>query len=215
MVGVGVRLAYRMIALGHESPTEDDMTRLVAAVKYALNETVDGNFSSPVKRKLLGIFAKNFFSDMPGDKYDDLPVALLRTLSASAFGVTPLPKEKKEPKPAKSGRKKKDPTPGASTPARAPDAVVVTNEPVVAPPAEPVVLDGNPLTLTPNVEVIPMTAIEQTPPDGTVVLSSPWDGDKTAQGVTAPWGYGTPGLRVRSKGRELRVMFPSPGLNTD
>jgi hypothetical protein len=185
MVGVGVCLAYRIIALGHESPTEDDLSRLVSAVKYALNETVDGNFSSPVKRKLLGIFAKKFFSDMPGDKHDDLPVALLRTLSASAFGVGPLPKEKKEPKPAKSGRKKKDPVP-APTPAPAPAEVVVTNEPVVVtPPAEPVVLDGKPVDVTPNVEVIPMPTVEQNPADGTVVVPPPWNGNWTAQ-VTVP-----------------------------
>jgi hypothetical protein len=96
LIGAGVVLAYRLSVLGHEAPTEEDLSRLVRAAKYALGEPVGGNFSGPTKRKLLGAFAKNFLEDVGGDKHEGLPVGLLRTLSPSTFGVGPLPREKKQ-----------------------------------------------------------------------------------------------------------------------
>jgi hypothetical protein len=96
LIGVGVVLAYRLSVLGHEAPTEEDLSRLVESAKYALDETVAGNFSGPTKRRLLGVFARHYLTDLPGEKHDGFPVGLLRTLSASAFGAGPLPREKKQ-----------------------------------------------------------------------------------------------------------------------
>jgi hypothetical protein len=96
LIGLGVVLAYRLSVLGREAPTEDDLSHLVESAEFALDDTVCGNFSGPTKRRLLGVFAKDFLADLPGEKHEGLPVGLLRTLSPSAFGVGPLPKEKKQ-----------------------------------------------------------------------------------------------------------------------
>jgi hypothetical protein len=103
LVGLGVVLAYRMVVLGHSQPTEEDLTRLVQTANNKLNESVNGNFSGPTKRKLLGLFAQDFLADLTGPKHCGLPVTLLRTLSPSTFGVEPLPKEKKRRPKATKG----------------------------------------------------------------------------------------------------------------
>ena len=106
LIGIGTVLAYRMSVLGHATPTEDDLSRLVQSAKATLDEAVSGNLSGPRKRELLGRFAKEFLADVAGDKHRDLPVGLLRVLSASAFGVAPLPKEKKPKAAKKAGEQK-------------------------------------------------------------------------------------------------------------
>jgi hypothetical protein len=123
LIGVGAVLAYRMSALGHTAPSEEDLSRLVQSAKSNLDESVSGNFSGPTKRKLLGLFAKDFLADLAGEKHCGLPVGLLRTLSPSTFAVEPLPKVAKRP-----GKRRRV----------LPDVdgfLAVTSEPTTAPPA--------------------------------------------------------------------------------
>ena len=65
-----------------------------------LDEAVNGGFSGPLKRQLMGKFARAFFTaaGFDGDRHDGLPLSLLKVLSASTFAAAPLPKE---PKPKK------------------------------------------------------------------------------------------------------------------
>lgn len=95
LVGVAVCAAYRLVKLGREWDQEEDANRLCQSVAYALYERVNGRFSGPDKRKLLGDFAKDYFHDCCSGRHDGLPVELLRLLSPSAFGASPLPKPRK------------------------------------------------------------------------------------------------------------------------
>lgn len=96
LIGVATCLAYRLSLSGKTKPDKGDLEKLVAAVKATLDQEVNGNLSGPVKRKLIGNFAKNFFADVQTDKHQKIPVGLISTLSASTFGVEPLPKSKRE-----------------------------------------------------------------------------------------------------------------------
>lgn len=95
LVGLSTCLAYRMSVNGNTIPDDDDLDALVAAAYLTLDVQVKNNFSGPYKRTMLGTFAKEFFLKTDVPKHDDIPVELLRTLSCSAFGVSPLPKVKK------------------------------------------------------------------------------------------------------------------------
>lgn len=70
----------------------------VATAKQTLNVKVEGGFSGPMKRKLMGEFAREFFKNYGGEKHEGIPVELLRILSCSAFGVSPIPKPAKRSK---------------------------------------------------------------------------------------------------------------------
>src|SRR5262249_15115626 len=61
MVGLATCLVYRCGVSGHEAPTDNDLAKLVAAAKVTLGRDVEGNFSGPDKRKLMGRFADAFF----------------------------------------------------------------------------------------------------------------------------------------------------------
>lgn len=102
LIGLGVCLAYRMLVLDHDLPTDEDLDLLVACAHKHLDREVAGNFSGPVKRALMGEFAEAFLGDIAGEKHHAVPTDLLRKLSCSSFAVPPLPKERK-----KGGRPKK------------------------------------------------------------------------------------------------------------
>jgi hypothetical protein len=110
LTGVGLCLAYRLVALSKDAADEVDLRRLVDAAEHTLNGTVEGNLSGPGKRELMRKFAREYFADLPGDRHQGVPVDLLRLLSCSAFGVDRLPKPPKPataPKAAKPRSKKK------------------------------------------------------------------------------------------------------------
>jgi hypothetical protein len=90
VVGLGLCLAYR----GGEASLSD----LVKVARETLSDPLNGSFPSSLKRQLMGDFARVFFAGEVGEKHDGLPIALLRTLSASAFAAQPLPKAKKKTK---------------------------------------------------------------------------------------------------------------------
>jgi hypothetical protein len=120
LVGLAVCLAYRMKQLGHDVPHEEDLSRLVAAAKQHMNRETAGSFSGPDKRTMLGQFAKSFFADLTCEKHHGIPTQLLRTLSASTFGVEALPKlskavQRAETAPPKKTPKKKGETAAASS----------------------------------------------------------------------------------------------------
>jgi N6-adenosine-specific RNA methylase IME4 len=93
LVGLAVALAFRLKLTGEDIASERDRAQLVEAARTALAHGVGGNFSGPVKRRLLGEFAREFFGDMLHlEKHHGIPVGLIKALSASAFGVPPLPR---------------------------------------------------------------------------------------------------------------------------
>jgi hypothetical protein len=126
LIGLAVCLAHR--AAGREGGNIDDVTmnELVEAAKETLDKPVDRGFSGPQKRELMRRFAVKFFANDQNPKHQEIPVALLRTLSASAFGVPPLPKEPR----AKTTRRKKPVTTTPSVPA--PTAVEGSNNLLVS-----------------------------------------------------------------------------------
>lgn len=99
LIGVAACLAFRLAKAGRTAANKEDLARVVDNVRAKLNEPVAGNFSGPFKRKLLGGFARAYFADLDLPKHEGVPVSLLEALSASTFGVSPLPKA---PKPRKA-----------------------------------------------------------------------------------------------------------------
>jgi hypothetical protein len=97
LIGLGVAMAYRMSLEDSALPTPRDLAQLVAAARKTLDREVKGNFSGPAKRGLFGSFVCDFFRDLDVPKHEGIPLGLISILSASAFGVSPLPK------PAKKG----------------------------------------------------------------------------------------------------------------
>jgi hypothetical protein len=79
--------------LGHETPTEDDLRRLVASAEDAYMITASGNLSDPRKRELLQVFARSFFKDVIEsqelEEYQGIPQVLIDTLSYSTFALPP------------------------------------------------------------------------------------------------------------------------------
>lgn len=103
LIGVSTALAYRLCLVGEDTPSERTAAMLVSAANDTLDCGVNGNFSGPAKRRLIGEFVKELFSDLTEiEKHDGLPLGLVKTLSTSTFGASPLPKEKK-----RRGRPKK------------------------------------------------------------------------------------------------------------
>lgn len=133
LVGVGLCLAYRLVALKKAAADESDLARLAEAADAVLNKKVAGSFSGPQKRALIGRFAKEFFADLTEPRHQGVPVPLLKVLPPSAFGVAPLPKEPKPAKPKKAPKRPSVTVP----PADAPVTVVEVNDPVVVGPGDP------------------------------------------------------------------------------
>lgn len=109
LVGVATMLAYRLASQHRDKPTDEDLSAVADAARETMQETVLGNFSGPMKRQLMGDYASNVLRDLEVAKHDsagkEIPVELIKCLSASTFAVEPLPKE---PKPKKE-RVQKDP----------------------------------------------------------------------------------------------------------
>lgn len=100
LLGLTTCLIYRMNHLGHDVPHEEDLERLIYAAKKTMNVLIDKNLSVGIKRKLIGEFAKVFFSDLEVEKHEGVPMELVRTLSASTFSLSRLPKRTPTPTPA-------------------------------------------------------------------------------------------------------------------
>jgi hypothetical protein len=99
LIGLGTMLAFRILELGRVESNDEDLEKLTVAALQTLDQAVAGNFSGSMKRKCIGEFAKEFLSDVPGERHEGLPINLLRTLSSSALGVAPLPKASKKKLP--------------------------------------------------------------------------------------------------------------------
>lgn len=77
LIGVSLALAYRLIVLGQEVASTRDHAILADAAKETLDETVNGNFSGPDKRSLLGRFVEELFQEMTTiDKHAGIPLGL-------------------------------------------------------------------------------------------------------------------------------------------
>ena len=92
LTAMGMCLAYRVIVQKKQKVDEADKTHLIKAAYSTLNKSIRGNFAGPVKRELLGNFAKEFFSDLGVNCHQGVPVELLKTLSCSTFNCGPIPK---------------------------------------------------------------------------------------------------------------------------
>lgn len=92
LIGLAVCLTHRIGAHSQSCCEEEIVADLVRTAKETLNESVNGGFSGQQKRAWMRGFAAQFFAEDVGPKHAGLPVALLQTLSASAFGVPKLPK---------------------------------------------------------------------------------------------------------------------------
>jgi hypothetical protein len=107
LVGLGTMLAYRLIATSKDRALSGDLEALAKAAQATLSEPVVGNFSGPMKRALMGEFAAAVLADVVVDKWDsngkEIPVSLIKALSASTFAVDPLPKEPKKKATKKKG----------------------------------------------------------------------------------------------------------------
>lgn len=121
LLGLGVCLAYRLSL--PDANDDVSLERLVKAAYAALDQTVDGNFSGPEKRAMMGEFATEFFADLEVEKHHGVPKQLVEILSASAFGLPKLPKEKK---PRRAARSEPEQTPvEVSAPTGCEQAVLV------------------------------------------------------------------------------------------
>lgn len=110
LLGLATLVAYRSAAEGHKKPTSEILRDMATLAGETLDRKVSGGFSGSLKRELLGTFARAFLEDVDEPAHDDLPLGLLRALSASTYGASPLPKIRvvAEPQPTK---KKKDASP--------------------------------------------------------------------------------------------------------
>ena len=106
IIAIGNMLAARLMLEEKDEPSDEDLKKLVRAVEKTLIVASKGNTSADSKRNLLGLFAREFFSDMqeyvngPDDEdldtdtsimfHDDIPVTLIILLSSSTFNVRKL-----------------------------------------------------------------------------------------------------------------------------
>lgn len=96
LIGLGTLLAYRLHATGSATPEDRDLAALAMSAKETLDRPAGSNLSGPMRRQLLGEFARAFFADLSGkvELHEGLPAELLRTLAPSAYCVGALPKAK-------------------------------------------------------------------------------------------------------------------------
>ena len=87
LVGLAVAIAYRMVLIGEEVPSDRTKARLATAARETLDGTAKSCGTASSRRRLIGSFVRRFFDDMPDLKrIDGLPAELLEKLSASAYG---------------------------------------------------------------------------------------------------------------------------------
>jgi hypothetical protein len=101
LVGLGNLMLYRLIEKGREEIDNDDISKLITAVKKVLNISIDGNFAAARKRGLMGDLCQWMLADVSKEIHEGVPIKLILALSPSAFGVARLPKTKKEKNPKK------------------------------------------------------------------------------------------------------------------
>lgn len=103
LIGVGNMLAARVALKGNTSAESIDVQTLVKTAKETLGRPVNGNFSGPTKRTVMGAFAEAFFADIvtKEDSHFGVPKKLIKLLSVSTFASPKMEKEvvQKEPKP--------------------------------------------------------------------------------------------------------------------
>ena len=110
LIGVAICLAQRLALAGRVLPDEDDLEAVLDAADKCLDKFADGNVSSQGKRKLMGNFASDFFSDMEDlERHDGLPIELLKSVSCSGYGCPPIPKASQTPKEPKIPKESKTP----------------------------------------------------------------------------------------------------------
>lgn len=199
LCGLATMLAFRLVKQGRTKPTPEDLFAVADAARETMRETVVGNFSGPLKRTIMGAYAANMLRDLDVPKHDsngkEIPVDLIKCLSASTFAVEPLPKAPKQPKdktkqdagagnnqgkdvselpPKKNkagGRKKKDPAADADGP------VTVTTEPVPVPAP------------TPGPDTTPVESpAADVPSESAGDGDAPWDtGETVGETADGPW----------------------------
>lgn len=114
LIAMGNLLAARVFLRGNSEAETVDVQSLVSAAKKALGGEVGGNFSGPLKRKIMGDFAEFFFADVVAkeDAHFGVPKKLINLLSTSTFATPKMEKEKKvvaAPKVKKEKVKKVEP----------------------------------------------------------------------------------------------------------
>lgn len=138
LVGVAALYIYRLSLDGQN----DDVVEkeLIDAIEVAFSDSMAGAFGGPVKRELMGEFAKQFFQNVDVDKHCGVPKELVRILSASTFRLPKLPKERK-PKPPKEESKKRG-RKKAAQPAASPAATEAQPNPCVEATETPLVTNN-------------------------------------------------------------------------
>lgn len=110
LVGVMSMVVYRCCLEDVSEPDLNMLTDLTESIKNNLSDEVNGNLSGPHKRTYMREFAREFFADVKMkkddkevdvEKHEGIPTTLVNMLSASTFGVSPLPKPEKAVKKTK------------------------------------------------------------------------------------------------------------------
>lgn len=102
LIGVANVFAYRLLATKKDKAELEDIDKLAEDAKRSFAGVIEGNFSGPLKRKLLGDFTYHFLDDMPGQEHDGIPLQLIELFSTSTFGVEKISK-KRGPKSKQAG----------------------------------------------------------------------------------------------------------------
>jgi hypothetical protein len=92
LIGLATLLVYRLTAPDAVKKEKAEVELAKAAHMF---KGYGGGMSAQGKRSLMGQIAAEYLTEVEGEKHQGLPVDLLRTLSASAYGVSPLPKVKR------------------------------------------------------------------------------------------------------------------------
>lgn len=101
MVGLGICLGFRVWSRGAKDPTGEELNALVAAASRTLDYTTKvgpddrdedrRGLGANEKRQHIGNFARAFFANWEGEKYQGVPLLLVRTLTPSAYGLQGKP----------------------------------------------------------------------------------------------------------------------------
>lgn len=99
LIGVVICLVHDIVtrSVGVDGLRYEDA---INAIKQTLNRQVAGSFTSVDKREMMGDFATAFFSNSNCEKYEDVPLSLLKKLSCNSYSCTPLAKSVKVPEQA-------------------------------------------------------------------------------------------------------------------
>lgn len=92
LLAVAVCLGYELSEIQDVERADKETWDRVADAAAIFDEKVAGNFAGPLKRSLAGRFARAFFEESDVEKHEGIPIGLIQLFSASAFGVSPLPK---------------------------------------------------------------------------------------------------------------------------